>query len=441
MVELATHASALTEFSTAFEGSGAEPLRSASTDVDPVAPDESGSVEATSHLPAVATNTEEQNPPLATAVPVDPRNAEGLAVAAIREHGAGVETRVAVLHLGRPRHQADPGGYSRNILGIHVTAEELRRVGRRLQAEHIEVVVLDVTLQGGYWSEAAAIQQVLTSEFLPHFRTVAWIDEAVGGAALAFSVVPEIYFRPSGVFGPCPVAASGTVAAAPWITAPVASSGAAPEPLLDTIRTACRVGGHDFLLFRSMMLAEPLSALPDAARPGVVQLRAEEIDGKVVNQTGHLLTLTATNARQLAFSRGTADTLEQLLSAMRVAKHKLAGQEAAVDLEFAAAQARTDESRLLELMESIRSRILLTDSAIEGWERDSQAEMALRDLDELEYILSRNALYRVYFADEAKVPEEVGALNRIWFDALRQGIDALRRRRLPLDEVADSIQM
>lgn len=346
--------------------------------------------------------------------------------------------RVGVLHIGRPRHQSSPSNVVLNILGIHVTASDLIAAAARLRAAHVDTVILDITMQGGYWSEAQSVQHVLRTEFIPHFRTIAWVDEAVGGAALGFMVVPEVYFRPNALYGPCPVASSGSASDTPWVTNTVVGFG--PSDLVTQVmRDACKAGGHDERLARSMMFGEPLSVT--VGSDGVLRLSNDEQPGRVVNSAGRLLALNATSGVRVGFSRGTAESVNDVMRFAGVRVFRIVGEAATEDLDFAAARARTDESRLLDLLESVRSRLLLTDSAIEGWERDAQAELVARDLDELEYLLSRNPLYRVYFADEARVPRGIGSINRIWFDAMRQGLDALRRRHLPLDEVADSVSM
>ncbi len=348
--------------------------------------------------------------------------------------------RVAVLHLGRPRHLADPTGCARNILGIHVTAERLRAAARRLHDDAVDTVILDISLQGGYWSEAQLIQHILRDEFLPRFRTIAWIDEAVGGAAMAFAVVPSVYFRSSAIYGPCPISPDESPLSTPWVTVSTARPTIDPDPVVLAMQRACAVGGYDPLIFRSMMLAEPLSirTSPDDATS---LLSPSELPGRIINPTGRLLTLNAQSAERTRFSRGTVDTIEELLVAAGIEHVQFVGRAAGHDLDFVAAQARTDESRIIELLTSIRSRLLLTDSAIEGSERDTQAEVASRNIDELEYLLTRNGLYRRYLADEAQVPPHIGEINRVWFQVIRQGLDALRRRRLPLDDVAESIQM
>ncbi|MGE4198939.1 MAG: hypothetical protein AB7G11_17665, partial [Phycisphaerales bacterium] len=343
-----------------------------------------------------------------------------------------------VLNLGRPRHQAEPGANARNILGIHLKAADLLDAARQLQDEHVDIVVLDVNLQGGYWAEARLVQQVLLAEFLPHFRTIAWIDEAVGGAALALAVVPEIVFRPTGIFGPCPVSSAGTTINAPWIT-DSASASAANDPIVEHMRRMCAVGGHDALILRAMMLAEPMSAIPNP--DGSIILTPAEQPGKTINPAGRLLTLNAGTAQRAGLSIGVADDFDAVARLLHLHNARPHTSDAATDLLFAAAQARSDESRLRELIDSIRTHLLLTDSAIEGWERNFQADAAAGELDELEFLLSRNHLYRVYFAYDARVPEGVGGLNPVWFDTIRRGLDALRRKPLPLDEVAETIEM
>lgn len=327
----------------------------------------------------------------------------------------------AVLHIGRPSYQAE---YSRNLLGVHVTAESLVQTIPLLEADQVAVVILEVNCQGGYWSEASRIQAVIEEEFIPRFRTVVWIHEAVSAAAMCMIAVPELYYQPAGVLGACP----GWVhQSTPELTA--------SDPILLAMEAAAIRGGRAFEPVRSMLLAEPLSVRIRAN--GAVVWQQDELASRVLNHSGHVYTMNASDAVKYGFARGCCSDIPSLLSSLGLQNATLVGDAATRILDDSMAAARADEVLVAELLTELRAAIRLADSAIEGPERTFQVDQALAALTRLRAIIARNPAYARFFAGDASVPESVGGMNKVWFDAIYQGIDRLRRKTYPLDEVAE----
>jgi len=332
--------------------------------------------------------------------------------------------RIAILPIGRPRYQSE---YTSNVLGVHITADALRRVVPMLEAEHVDVVVLDVNLQWGYWAEAEAFRAVIEQEFLPRYRTVAWIDETVSAASLAMLAIPDLYFHSTGLMGPCP----GVITTA---TPDDLSS----DPVLVRLADTCERNRHDLKVVRAMTLAEPLSVqLAPGAAPKWVQSEISGQSQRTLNRAGRLLTLSAQDAVRYGFARGVVFDRTSLAATLGCKKYQFVGEDAARELEHSMAVARTEEAKILSLITSLRSAILLADAAMERAERDAQIVLATEAVDELEYLVGRNPMYAIHFNGEASVPADPGRLGPVWFETIRRGINEIRRKELTLDELIE----
>lgn len=329
--------------------------------------------------------------------------------------------RVAVLHLGRPAYQSE---YARSLFGIHVTADSLLEAIPLLEQDHVTVVILEVNCQGGFWSEASKVQRVIEEEYMPRFRTVAWIHEAVSAAAMCMIAMPELYFQPAGIFGACPGWVHRTT---PELTV--------CDPTFLAMEAAARRGGHEFKAVRSMLLAEPLSIRTN--ENGGVEWLQNESGTRVLNRAGHVFTMNAADAVKYGFARGSFRDLHALLNAMGLDGATMAGSAPTQLMDDAMAAARDDEVQVSESLIVLRTTIRLADSAIDGPERDMQIEQALVALSRLRDIAGKNPLYATFFSEEAGVPANIGGMNKVWFDAIMQGLDRLRRKTFPPDDAAD----
>jgi len=326
-----------------------------------------------------------------------------------------------VLHVGRPAYQSE---YARSLLGVHVTAESLRATIPLLEQEGVIVVILEVNCQGGYWSEASRIQQVIEQEFMPRFRTVVWIHEAVSAAAMCMIAVPELYYQPAGVFGACPG----------WVhqsTPELTES----DDTLRAIESAATRGGHDFKVVRAMMLADALSIRP--LEHGGIEWLQDESGERILNHAGHVYTMNAVDAVRYGFARASCKDLPALLMQLGLHDAEIVGSAATRSLDEAMASAREDESHVAERLTTLRSAIRLAEFSVDGAEREFQAQQALLALSNLREITAKNKVYAVFFADDASVPASVGGMNKIWFDAIEQGINRLRRVPLPEEDGAE----
>lgn len=231
-------------------------------------------------------------PAAAAATPADPEEAEETLLP--KKPG---EVRGVVLTLG---------DRANNMVGVYMVANVLEEVIPMLEKEigtdHTGVVVMRITSGGGYGMEVQKISDAVHNEFKKRWRTVAWIETAISAAAMSAHCFEEIYFTTNGNYGAC----TGFYGS---LDRPV--EGLELEESLAQMERISSRGGYDTLIMRAMQIQQPLSAtvLPT----GEVKWYGDATSGDiVVNRTGEILTFDHVLADKVKFSRGTADTLEEL---------------------------------------------------------------------------------------------------------------------------------
>jgi DNA-binding XRE family transcriptional regulator len=207
--------------------------------------------------------------------------------------------RAAVITLG----SRDPG--HGDTIGIDIQAYELREMLPMLEEElgtdGTGVVVFRITSGGGLLLEIQRLSDVIHNEYKKRFRTVGWIDSAISAAAMTAHCIEEIYFTPQGNYGAC----TG------WYGALQAVKGRGLEEVLYMMERISARGGYNPLIMRAMQIQQPLSATIDAN--GEVHWYADAKSGEiVVNRENEILTFNAETAARVKFSRGTANSIEDL---------------------------------------------------------------------------------------------------------------------------------
>lgn len=217
-----------------------------------------------------------------------------------RSTGALGAPRAAVISLGE--------GGDKNMVGIYMTAQSIRDIIPLLKEEKIEIVVLRINSGGGALLEIQKLSDVIHEELKPEFRVVAWIEDAISAAAMTAHCVEEIYFMSRGAYGAC----TG------WRGNLEAVKGRLLEEVLYMMERISARGGYDPAIMRSMQIQEPLSASID--ENGRVTWYQDLSGDHVVNEGNRILTLTSATAEKFGFSKGTADTLDELAKAMGLAE-------------------------------------------------------------------------------------------------------------------------
>jgi hypothetical protein len=213
--------------------------------------------------------------------------------------------RIAVITLGE--------GGGKDMVGVYMVAEVLKRAIPELEKERVTDVVFRVNSGGGMLLEIQKLSDVIHEEYRPRFRVVGWIESAISAAAMTAHCIPELFFMSSGNYGAC----TG------WFGALQAVEGRDLEEVLFMMERISARGGYDTKIMRAMQIEVPLSAT--ISPTGDVTWYENEEGEIIVNRTGKILTFTADQALQLGFSKGTADTLDELVKMMGYTEYEIVG--------------------------------------------------------------------------------------------------------------------
>lgn len=212
--------------------------------------------------------------------------------------------RAAVISLG--------GGGDKDMVGLYMTAESLRRCIPLLEAEGVDTVVLRINSGGGALIEIQRLNDCIHEELKPKFRVVTWIEYAISAAAMTAHVVEEHYFMSRGSYGAC----TG------WFGALQGMKGRELEEVVYMMERVSAKGGYDPKIMLAMQVTDdlrpggaPLSYDKDPVTGAVTFYQNTEGD-YVLNTKERILTFTSETAEHCGFSKGTADSLDDLAKAM-----------------------------------------------------------------------------------------------------------------------------
>lgn len=258
---------------------------------------------AAAPAPATATNAEPSPAVAPVANPIAATNSpeqgmEGVDAAAPRRSGV---PRGMVITCGDRENG--------NMVGVYMVAEILQRavpvIEEELGKDGDRVVVLRITSGGGYGMEVQLICDVLDYEYKSRWRTVGWIDSAISAAAMSAHILDEIYFTTQANYGAC----TGFYGS---LDRPV--EGFELQQSLFQMEKISARAGYDPLIMRAMQVQQALSATID--EHGNVQYFGDTSGDILVNRPIEILTFNAQSAARVKFSKGTADTLDELARAM-----------------------------------------------------------------------------------------------------------------------------
>jgi hypothetical protein len=196
-----------------------------------------------------------------------------------------------------------------DMVGVYMTAHQLEaaipELEKLLGTDGSGVVVLRIHSGGGLAIEVQKLSDVIHNEYKKRWRTVAWIDSAISAAAMTAHCLEEVYFTSQGNYGACTMFSGALVAA----------KGRQLEDVLAQMEKISARGNHNTLIMRAMQIQQPLSVHID--EDGEVHWYGDVTSGDIiVNRPGEILTFNARTAEQVKFSRGTADSIEQLTKEM-----------------------------------------------------------------------------------------------------------------------------
>ncbi len=196
------------------------------------------------------------------------------------------------------------GDHDKDMVGIFITAHALEEAIPLLEKEKVEVVVFRINSGGGALLEIQKLSDVIENKYKPKFRVVAWIESAISAAAMTSHCVEEIYMMKRGNYGAC----TG------WRGQLEAVKGRQLEEVLYMMEKISARGKHDPQIMRAMQIMEPLSCNID--ENGDVHWFQNLSGEHIVNEEQRILTFNSETALKYKFSKGTADTIEELGKAM-----------------------------------------------------------------------------------------------------------------------------
>jgi hypothetical protein len=213
------------------------------------------------------------------------------------------------------------GDRENNMVGMYMVSSVLREaipiLEKEIGTDHTGVVVLRITSGGGAIVEIQRLSDVIHEEFKPRWRTVGWIETAISAAAMTAHCLEEIYFTSEGNYGACTAFAGS-------LDRPV--EGLALERVLAMMECISARGGYNPLIMRAMQIQQPLSAtvLPS----GEVKWYPDATSGEIlVNREREILTFDYRLANQVRFSRGVANTTDELAAAMGLKEIRWMGKD------------------------------------------------------------------------------------------------------------------
>jgi hypothetical protein len=286
-----------------------------------------------------------------------------------------------------------------HMVGIYMTADILHRAIPALEEElgtdRTGVVVLRFHSGGGMGSEVQKISDVIQNELKPRFRTVGWIESAISAAAMSAHCLEEIYFTTQGNYGAC-VGFYGS------LDKPV--QGRELEDALFEMEKISARGGYNPLIMRAMQVQQPLSAHID--ENGEVHWYGDVSSGEIiVNRPKDILTFNAVTATKVKFSKGTADSLEELAKAMGYQELDWVGKQVKgvpwpvtkaekMQMDFRH-QVHEDEGRTNEYYTTYQLNIQAAASEQDPVKRGAFVGRARSCLDKIKHMVKNNPAFRL----------------------------------------------
>ena len=172
-----------------------------------------------------------------------------------------------------------------------------------------QTIILKIKSNGGLVVEALDIENAI-EEVKKRHRVVAWIEKAISAGCSTAMSCDEIYFMTEGSAGSVTtLAGSGSL------------TGAEAERHVDDFVRLAKKNGYSEHIARSMKLNKYMCSYDKDPETGEVTFYGDESGEFVLSRADQNLSFNANNALHCGFSKGTADTLEELASALGYPKY------------------------------------------------------------------------------------------------------------------------
>lgn len=251
-----------------------------------------------------------------------------------------------------------------------------------------DIIVMRINSGGGALIEVPKLMDLIQKDLKPEYRVVAWIESAISAAAMTAMNCEEIYMMKRGNLG-------GAVAFS--MTGPGKAQAMKDEGLEMVLKLGEQIaknGRYDPLVIRAMQEFMALSANID--EDGRVTWQNDENGQFLVNRKDRILTLNAENALKFKVSKGTADTLPELMTLMGVQEWVEVGKPADAHMvEF-----RDNVQKAQVELEAIQQKLNIVISAANATQtqkdRDGKFGEARRLIERMQSLVRRAPSLEVY---------------------------------------------
>lgn len=274
-----------------------------------------------------------------------------------------------------------------------------------------DIVVMRINSGGGALLEVPKLMDLIQKDLKPNYRVVAWIESAISAAAMTAMNIEEIYLMKRGHIG-------GAVAFSMSGGKATAMKDEGLEMVLKLGEQIAKNGRYDPLVIRAMQEFMPLSANIDA--DGRVTWQADDKGQFLVNRKDRILTLNAEDAMKFKISKGTADSLPELMALMGVQEYVEVGVPADKHMVEFRENVQKAQNELNELRQTLNFIIGNASAMQNRKDRDREFGKARNVVSQMQSWIKRAPSLEVY--------ED---LDKDAFKRLYETIERLRQGKSP----------
>jgi len=199
----------------------------------------------------------------------------------------------------------------KGMVGAGLRHEEMDKIEK--EADKFgpgQIIILRINSGGGSVTEGDRISKSLTRIRDKH-RLVAWIEEAISGAAFTAMHCPEMYLMKNGSIGSITKFSSNS-------EGQKSAEGKDLEAWIERVAEVSEGGGRNGQVGRAMVYSPIMVSYTKDPKTGKVTFYPDKSGAVVLSDEKDNLTFNCTNALDCGFINGVADTPEELFTAMQL---------------------------------------------------------------------------------------------------------------------------
>ena len=237
--------------------------------------------------------------------------ATGSAVTAPAAKVADKSTKTAGEAVKKPRQVFILS--QKGMVGAGLRHEEMDKV--EAEADKFgpgQIIILRINSGGGSVTEGDRISKSL-SRIREKHRLVAWLEEAISGAAFTAMHCPEIYFMKIGTMG------SITKFSGDGSGGQKSAEGADLQAWIERVAEVAEGGGRNGQVGRAMVYSPIMVSYTKDPKTGKVTFFPDKTGEVILSDEKDNLTFNADRAMDCGYINGVADTPDELFAAMQLA--------------------------------------------------------------------------------------------------------------------------